>query len=220
MNSREKILAAVRKNQPALEPLPALEDINAILFDNLQEKFRSVLEGIGGELKTINDLQEVTAYVRDHFKGGNKYITSIAALSGIEKINHAEDAHSLEDVEVAIIAGAFAVAENSAIWIAAASLKTRALPFICQHLVVVLQQNDIVHNMHEAYERIAGEDYGYGVFIAGPSKTADIEQSLVLGAHGPKSMTVFLTSVTRYRLPAQSHKNAGIVNEKTASAAG
>ena len=194
MNSREKILAAVKKNQPSLEPLPSLEAINAIRFDNVQEKFRAVLEGIGGELKTINDLQEITAYVNEHFKEGKKYITSIAALNGIEKINHNDDAHSLEDAEVGIIGGAFAVAENSAIWITASSLKTRALPFICQHLVVVLYQEEIVHNMHEAYERIAGEDYGYGVFIAGPSKTADIEQSLVLGAHGPKSMTVFLTS--------------------------
>ena len=180
MNSREKI------------PLPSLQDIDVIRFDNVQEKFVSVLEGIGGELKTIHDLQEVTAYVTSHYKEGNKYITSIAALNGIEKINHSEDAHKLEDVEVAVISGAFAVAENSAIWITAGSLQTRALPFICQHLVVVIQEHDIVHNMHEAYERIADEAYGYGVFIAGPSKTADIEQSLVLGAHGPKSMTVFI----------------------------
>ncbi|MNW08326.1 Lactate utilization protein C [compost metagenome] len=46
--------------------------------------------------------------------------------------------------------------------------------------------------MHEAYQKIADSVYGFGTFIAGPSKTADIEQSLVLGAHGPKNMTVFI----------------------------
>jgi L-lactate dehydrogenase complex protein LldG len=46
--------------------------------------------------------------------------------------------------------------------------------------------------MHQAYERLQGREYNFGVFIAGPSKTADIEQSLVLGAHGARTMTVFL----------------------------
>ena len=68
----------------------------------------------------------------------------------------------------------------------------RSTPFISQHLAVVIDKNDIVPTLHEAYDRINSLSYDFGIFIAGPSKTADIEQSLVLGAHGPKSMTVFL----------------------------
>ena len=68
----------------------------------------------------------------------------------------------------------------------------RALPFIAQNLALVIHKKDVVATMHAAYERIGDADYGFGTFIAGPSKTADIEQSLVLGAHGPRSMTVFL----------------------------
>ncbi len=177
-----------------MEALPSLQEINATRFENLQQTFKKVLESIGGVLLTVHSLQEVTDYISSHFKEGNKFISTIDELPGIEKLNSAEDAHKLENVEVAVIPGAFAVAENSAIWVTAAAFKIRALPFICQHLVVVLHPQDIVHNMHEAYERIAAAQYDFGVFIAGPSKTADIEQSLVLGAHGPKSMTVFFLS--------------------------
>jgi L-lactate dehydrogenase complex protein LldG len=42
---------------------------------------------------------------------------------------------------------------------------------------------DIVPTMHEAYRQINIAEEGWGAFIAGPSKTADIEQSLVIGAH-------------------------------------
>jgi L-lactate dehydrogenase complex protein LldG len=194
VNSREKILAAVKKNQPALEALPLLEAIDAIRFDNPQQQFSTVLANIGGLVLPVQSLQQVADYVTNNFKDGSRYITTVEGLPGIPLLHVAEDAHQLEDVEVAIIRGDFGVAENSAIWVTGSSFKIRALPFICQHLVVVLNPGDMVHNMHEAYERIAGHHYDFGVFIAGPSKTADIEQSLVLGAHGPKSMTVFYLS--------------------------
>jgi L-lactate dehydrogenase complex protein LldG len=192
MSSREKILSAVKANQPSSTALPAIDETGAIRYEDALVKFRATLEGIGGTIREIDNLQEVIAYVKEYYTEGSKYITSIDALTGMDHINIDEDPHQLEDVEVAVIQGDFAVAENAAIWVTTSSVKVRVLPFICQHLVVLLDKKDILHNMHQAYTRIGNNVYDFGVFIAGPSKTADIEQSLVLGAHGPKSLTVFL----------------------------
>ena len=112
-----------------------------------------------------------------------------------------EDPHELESVDFAILSGHFGVAENGAIWVTDRGLRHRVIYFITQHLSLVIQADQIVHNMHQAYEKLIegdGANYGgpvgkraFGTFISGPSKTADIEQSLVIGAHGPRSLTVF-----------------------------
>jgi L-lactate dehydrogenase complex protein LldG len=105
--------------------------------------------------------------------------------------NATDDPHIYAHLELVVLNGHFGVAENAAIWFYEEELTLRVLPFITQNLAVVLPEEQIVANMHEAYEVITPQ-MGYGVFIAGPSKTADIEQSLVIGAHGSRSMTVFI----------------------------
>ncbi len=101
------------------------------------------------------------------------------------------DPHELESVDWAIMPGLFGVAENGAIWVTDEKVPHRAIYFIVQHLALVLPADQLVHNMHEAYDRLTVGTSSLGVFISGPSKTADIEQSLVIGAHGPRSLTVF-----------------------------
>ena len=103
-----------------------------------------------------------------------------------------DDPHDLADVDLTILRTEFGVAENGAVWLDDSSLTHRALLFLTRHLVLVLATNQIVHNMHQAYERLAFSEPRFGMFLSGPSKTADIEQSLVIGAHGARSVTVFL----------------------------
>lgn len=103
-----------------------------------------------------------------------------------------DDPHLLNNVDVALISAHFDVAENGSVWVTETILQERVLHFICQHLVAIIKVENINDIMHKAYNCIAGTKYGLGTFIAGPSKTGDIEHLLVLGAHGPRTMTVFI----------------------------
>jgi len=193
MSSRNKILTAVAENQPPTAPLPEFEFLDAESIYS-SETFINVLTGIGGNVIPVESMEEIQNYILQNFSQGARTVTNIPALENVAELMRRTSIspHALSDVDYAIIDTRLAVAENGAVWVTEKGLSDRVLPFICQHLAVVLKAGDIVSNMHAAYEVINADDYGYGTFIAGPSKTADIEQSLVLGAHGPKSMTVFL----------------------------
>jgi L-lactate dehydrogenase complex protein LldG len=192
MSSREKILGAVKKNQPDISPLPQVS-VNHVTYADPVEKFTSILQGIGGTIIRVEDFAEIDAYIIGSFDNTLRIVNTISELSSKFPVSLFKgDPHSLENVELAILQGRLGVAENGAIWITDADMSDRAMPFICQHLALIITRKDIVHTLHEAYTFIGLSEYNTGVFIAGPSKTADIEQSLVLGAHGPKSLTVFI----------------------------
>lgn len=189
--SREKILAAVAKNKPTLTPLPDIQDFGNP-YSDLVAQFTSVLTTIGGTVVEVRSWEEIQQYVQTHF-AGRRMVTNLAPLADMAQQSWlTSDPHSLDDVGLAILQGQFAVAENSAVWITEAEMGQRVTPFIAETLALVIQKSAILPKMHHAYAQIGAAEYGFGAFIAGPSKTADIEQSLVLGAHGPKSMVAFL----------------------------
>jgi len=192
MNTREKILEAVLKNQPAATALP---DITMFKGDGsgLVERYMAVFAAIGGTVHLVETAGEVKELLAKNFDLSRRIVTTLPELDGFaELITAAVDPHRYDDVELAIISGDFCVAENGAVWLTEDLMGQRIIPYICQHLAVIVRAADIVPTLHEAYDRIGTADYGFSGFIGGPSKTADIEQALVLGAHGPLTMTVFI----------------------------
>jgi L-lactate utilization protein LutC len=98
------------------------------------------------------------------------------------------DRADFTQLDLCVLRGEFAVVENGAVWHVPRSPLERRAALLAEHLVVVIEGDALVATLHQAYERIALETLSFGWFLCGPSKTADIEQSLVLGAHGPRSM--------------------------------
>lgn len=193
MNSRELILQKVKQNQPQIiSALPSLEKLGVQKADLLEE-YKTVLKGIGGDAVEVKNYDEIISYIKDNYDTNKRIITTIPELSGIASLDwFNDDPHTLENVELNIFNAHFGVAENSALWVTDKMFGQRVAAFIPQYLAIVVNKRDIVHNMHEAYNKIGNQEYSFGSFIAGPSKTADIEQSLVLGAHGARSLVVFM----------------------------
>lgn len=190
MKSRAQILEAIAANKPAGIPLPILDFSQIDQPADLLEKFTANLKGVGGQVMLVNGDIELQQLLRND-KSSGKFIINQVVAGGEVDIVPADPA-ILESVFRAYIKGDFGVAENGAIWVMESAMGNRVLPFICEQLVLVLYKNEILANMHEAYAGIQINREGFGVFIAGPSKTADIEQSLVIGAHGPKALSVLI----------------------------
>ncbi len=189
--SKENILNKIRRNKPSLKELPGINKNNFCEEINFAEEFTENSEAAGGKVITARSMNEAKSVIESLLKEFNNVISLVDEFDfGTITFKEETSAKSLEKLEAAVLIGQFGIAENGAVWISDEKLLHRVIPFITQHLFLMLNENEIVENMHEAYERLSLN--GYGVFISGPSKTADIEQSLVIGAQGPLSMTVIL----------------------------
>lgn len=195
-HSRAAILARVRSALPQSSPLPEVLTAGRWqTFPDPVARFAEVLSTVGGQMIRVPNV----AAASDHLQSNPYWSTAAVRCSVVDGLGDssfdlsvANDPHVLENVDFAVLRGHLAVAENAAVWVTDDTLKHRVLYFIPQHMALAVPASCLVHNMHEAYSRITVGHHRFAGFISGPSKTADIEQSLVIGAHGARSLTVYL----------------------------
>lgn len=191
MSSREDILARLRKNTRLTFDKPEVH-IQGILYDDPVEQFIHIATTAGGaklmQLKVGDDINEK---IREAYPEAKVISSNVPGVKADRNPDTVAEAQDLDGTDVGVIQGEIGVAENACIWIPQ-TMKEKAICFISENLVILLSRCNIVNNMHEAYQRIHFNDYGFGTFISGPSKTADIEQSLVYGAQAARGVTILL----------------------------
>ena len=190
---RASILKSISANKPALTALPEI-DMKVFAEEiNLLETFHKNVALVGGKIFELKQLEDLDIEIKNRYPNAKRIVSLLEeSLLGNVHLDELTKPQDLENVDLAIIKGAFGVAENGAIWISEAQFPIRILPFITNDLVIILPKKDLCLHMHDAYDLIASRMRTFGLFISGPSKTADIEQSLVYGAHGAKKLIVIL----------------------------
>lgn len=190
MNARDEILETVRAAGVDPFPHPGTPEAGrptGAPRDDLAAAFARAVEATGGVVVK----RPVATVLKERFPGA-RIASTVAGVDGSVELEAVVDPHELADLDVLVCRGVLGVAENGAVWLPESAMGHRAAPFLAQHMVVVLARDAIVADLHGAYDALDVDGPAFGLFVAGPSKTADIEQSLVMGAHGPRSLAVVL----------------------------
>ena len=187
--SRDKIIQMIRQNETETIPLPETWKVKEQdTAANLRELFKERLKQAGAGLIELNGNEELVTFIEKNYPGALDF----GKPEVWEEYQPSCSKEKLNSLETVLIEGQLGVAENGAIWLDESDFPNRLIPFITQQLIIKLDSRQIISDMHQVYCRINIENCGFGVFISGPSKTADIEQSLVYGAHGAKELLVIL----------------------------
>ena len=192
MSSKEEILKKYRANIRERFDMPDLSDIKAITYPEPLVQFVKMSEMVGGQVIEVAPGRDINTLIQGLYPEAKEIASNLPevtiATRNPDTVGRARD---LNGTDVGIIRGMFGVAENGCIWIPQ-QMKEKAVCFISENLVILLPKSQIVNNMHEAYQRIEFNDYGYGTFISGPSKTADIAQVLVMAAQAARNVNILL----------------------------
>lgn len=192
MSNKEEILSRYRANIKQKFEMPSLDDIKGITYPDPLVQFISMSQTVGGKVVEQEPGQDINDLIHELYPEAKEIASNLPEITvATRNPDTIGSPQALNNTDVGVIRGVFGVAENGCIWIPQQMVE-KAVCFISENLVILLKKTEIVNNMHEAYKRIEFNDYGYGTFISGPSKTADIAQVLVMGAQAARSVTVVL----------------------------
>lgn len=197
MSTREEILSRLRKNTRETYDMPDLGSIKPISYADPVEEFKTkTTTTAGAKLIELDDEANLNQTIREAYPDAKIIASNLPGVEADLNPDTVGSAQELMKVDVGVVEGRIGVAENACIWIPQ-QMKEKAICFASEQLVIVLHRQNIVNNMHEAYERISQsqeffQQYKFGTFISGPSKTADIESALVYGAQAARGVTVVL----------------------------
>ena len=190
--NKEDLLAKIRANIHTTYDMPSFDDMKGVQYADPLKQFVEMSKTVGGKVVELEKGQDINEVIKNCYPDAKVIASNLPEVTIANRNpDTVVEANDLNGTDVGVVRGVFGVAENGCIWIPQ-TMKQKAVCFISEYLVILLDRKQIVNNMHEAYQRIEFNSYGYGCFISGPSKTADIAQALVMGAQAARGVTVVL----------------------------
>ena len=213
MSARDRILANLRKTAPAAAPAPLLASSSAVFDDPVAELQRH-LEAAHAEVIRIPASQLGRTVMDYCAKRGFKNLVvpsgplpfDLPAQSDVPVEVFNQSFESIKsrlflDVDAGLTVADCGIADTGTLAHRAGPQQPRTLSLIPPvHLCVLNLNTARIHgSLAQALvaERWAEEMPSNLIFISGPSKTADIQQTLAYGAHGPKELVVFISEAAK-----------------------
>lgn len=191
MDAKESILRNLRANVREVYEKPDLSFAKLTYDDTIESFVKTATTAAGAKIICMQEGDDINKLIRKAYPNAKTIASNVSGINADINPDFVEKPQDLDGTDVSVVEGSVGCAENACIWIPQ-TMQQRAVCFICEYLVILLDRKNIVNNMHEAYSRIEMPELGFGCFISGPSKTADIEQSLVYGAQSFCGVTIII----------------------------
>ncbi len=216
--ARDRILIRLKRGVPENPaPLPSVpqdhEHFTSYLDvkdrDSLLGRFQHRFEALQGEFFLVDSPQEAGKALSNLVSGiepnrilsqDDSLIEKVLKSSSLasEKVKStddllAQDSLSFEAYEIGVTTAFKLVARTGSIVMTCRQAAGRRLSVLPPLHIVIAKASQLIPSWEEGIESLRDEsDFSYASFITGPSRTADIEKILVLGAHGPKRLALIL----------------------------
>lgn len=191
MDAKESILRNLRANVREVYEKPDLSFVKLTYSDPVETFISIATTAAGAKVICMEQGDDINDLVRRAYPNAKTIASNVPVIKADRNPDMVAKPQDLDGTDVSVVEGTVGCAENACVWVPQ-TMKQRAVCFICEYLVIILDRKNIVSNMHEAYSRIEMPELGFGCFISGPSKTADIEQALVYGAQSFCGVTIIL----------------------------
>jgi len=187
---RERFIAKVRAAQPVATLKPEVPLFPVTDVRSAKERFEAALAVMGGQSLTLENLADLSEWIEERFGATAIVCSAVAEVSGNRALDSTTVPASLADVDVGIVRARFGVAETGSLWFSETEYRVNALGYLPQHLVVLLNDGDLLDGLQDVYRKTDFYTARYAALVTGPSATADIEGVMIRGAQGVRSLTV------------------------------
>lgn len=174
-------------------------------MDSLIPIFKERLQDLGGEVIEVGSDPRKT--FQEFITRNNLYSLAswdtpflhgiLDSIEGIQVLYPGKSGEELRRIVLNAQAGVtdsfFAVAETGTLALPVTEKKPSLVSLIPELHIAFLEREKILANFEELFQKLWDFGIVEYILVSGPSRTADIEQTLTIGVHGPKRVVVFLT---------------------------
>jgi L-lactate dehydrogenase complex protein LldG len=191
---RNTIIDSVRKSQPVSRSMPQIPHFD---IDDANDRVELFIQGVMRMAGTVirDMVPDLDDFVRNRFPDAKVICSAVPECKGTIRPKELTHWSEASKIDVSIVRSPLGVAETGSVLLSDVELQINTIAFLSHDLIVLLDPNKIVQNIHHAYQHPYFKTRPYSLLMTGPSGSGDIGGVTVHPAQGVKTLTVILAGV-------------------------